>query len=63
MSHSSANDRMYAVYCDIAREVFHREPLTRERWDALPSRSYFRSALAHDDGQWDHDREAEGNAQ
>lgn len=57
------SDRAYALYCSIAREVFGREPISRERWDAIPRRSYFRSTHAHDDGQFDHEREQAGDAQ
>lgn len=53
----------YALYSAIAREVYGRVPITREQWDAIPKRSYFRSALAHDDGTFDTRKEAEGDAQ
>lgn len=56
-------DRMYQVYCDIARVALHRTPLSRERWNAIPRRSLMRSSFKPDDGQADHDKELEGDAQ
>lgn len=58
-------DRQYQVYCDIARTCLGREPMSRERWDAIPRRSYFRSATLprHDDWEFDYAKEAEGDAQ
>lgn len=56
-------DRMYQVYCDIVRTCFNREPISRERWDAIPRRSLMRSSFKPDDGQADHDKELEGDAQ
>lgn len=56
-------DRLYALYCSIARDCLSREPISRERWDSIPRRSYFRSSMLHDDGQFDVDRDREGDAQ
>lgn len=56
-------DRAYAIYCSIARTCLNREPIPRERWDRIPTRSYMRSSMLHDDGQWDCDRDREGDAQ
>lgn len=58
-----SDDRMYQVYCDIARVALHRTPIPRECWDAIPRRSLMRSGFKPDDGQVDHDKELEGDAQ
>lgn len=53
----------YEVYATIARQVYGRVPITRETWNAISKRSYFRSALGHDDGEFDNVKEREGDAQ
>lgn len=61
----SPTDRAYEVYCSIARQALGREPMPRERWDAIPRRGYFRTCTLprHDDTEFDNHKERDGDAQ
>lgn len=53
--------RLYEIYCDIARKVYHHEPISFERWLAIDARPPRRSPLS--DIEFDCAKELEGDAQ